>query len=256
MATAAIRETDLYLPIKRYLEEQGYDVKGEVGAVDIMAARENDDPLIVELKVGFSLTLFHQAITRQSVTDAVYIAVPHSSSRPFQKSLKNNIALCRRLGLGLITVRLKDGFVTPHLDPAPYVARKMKPRKTRLLREFARRVGDPNAGGSSRHKGLVTAYRQDALRCLQHLATSGPTKAALIARATGVENARRIMSDDHYGWFERVTTGIYQITPKGTAALDDYADDLSRLAGVAVAEAQDTPTEEDGTSVPRQTGSA
>ncbi len=261
MAAAAIRETDLYPPIKRYLEEQGYDVKGEVGAVDIMAAREDDDPLIVELKVGFSLTLFHQAITRQSVTDAVYIAVPHSSSRPFQKSLKNNIALCRRLGLGLITVRLKDGFVTPHLDPGPYVARKMKPRKTRLLREFARRVGDPNAGGSSRHKGLVTAYRQDALRCLQHLATSGPTKAALLARATGVENARRIMSDDHYGWFERVSIGIYQMTPKGTAALVDYADDLARLAGPHVAEPQENTATDSGAtdhsdSGPRQTGSA
>ena len=152
MATAKIRETDLYQPVKSYLEQQGYEVKGEVGAADIVASREDDDPVIVELKVGFSLTLFHQAIARQGVTEAVYIAVPHSGSRQFQKSLKSNLSLCRRLGLGLITVRLKDGFVTPHLDPAPYKPRQMKPRKARLLREFSRRVGDPNEGGSARRK--------------------------------------------------------------------------------------------------------
>ena len=229
MAPAAIRETDLYAPVKLYLQKQGYEVKGEVGAADIVASRGEDDPLIVELKLGFSLTLFHQAITRQAVTDAVYIAVPHSGSRQFQKSLKNNIALCRRLGLGLITVRLKDGFVTPHLDPAPYKPRQMKPRKARLLREFARRVGDPNAGGSARKKALVTAYRQDALKCLKYLTENGPTKAAIVARITGVDTARRILADDHYGWFERVSLGIYQMTPKGEGALVDYAEELAQL---------------------------
>nr|WP_321462005.1 DUF2161 family putative PD-(D/E)XK-type phosphodiesterase [uncultured Cohaesibacter sp.] len=230
MASATVRETDLYPPIKTYLEQQGYEVKGEVGAADIVASRGDDEPLIVELKLGFSLTLFHQAITRQSVSDAVYIAVPHSGSRQFQKSLKNNIALCRRLGLGLISVRLKDGFVTPHLDPAPYKPRQVKPRKTRLLREFARRVGDPNQGGASRRRALVTAYRQDALKCLKYLAEHGPTKAALLARGTEVEHARRIMSDDHYGWFERIATGIYQMTPKGKEALADYAEELEKLS--------------------------
>nr|WP_321454816.1 DUF2161 family putative PD-(D/E)XK-type phosphodiesterase [uncultured Cohaesibacter sp.] len=229
MASAAIKETDLYAPIKLFLEQQGYEVKGEVGAADIVASRGDDDPVIVELKVGFSLTLFHQAVARQSITDAVYIGIPHSSSRQFQKSLKNNIALCRRLGLGLITVRLKDGFVTPHLDPAAYKPRQVKPRKSRLLREFSRRVGDPNAGGSARRKALVTAYRQDALKCLKFLSGNGPTKAALVARSTDVETARRILSDDHYGWFERVSLGIYQITPKGAEALEDYCEELSKL---------------------------
>ena len=31
------RETELYAPIKRYLENQDYEVKGEVGKVDVVA---------------------------------------------------------------------------------------------------------------------------------------------------------------------------------------------------------------------------
>ncbi|MDP2731890.1 MAG: hypothetical protein Q8O63_02085, partial [Hoeflea sp.] len=65
-----IREADLYLPVKRLLEGQGYVVKGEVGSADVVALRDGEDePVIVELKAGFSLSLFHQAIDRQALTD-------------------------------------------------------------------------------------------------------------------------------------------------------------------------------------------
>ncbi|WP_180966954.1 DUF2161 domain-containing phosphodiesterase [Cohaesibacter celericrescens] len=229
MANQSIKETDLYAPVKDYLVGQGYEVKGEVGAADIVACKDDDEPVVVELKVGFSLTLIHQAIARQSMTDTVYIAVPHGTGKPFLKSLKNNTTLCRRLGLGLITVRLKDNLVTVHADPAPYKPRQVKKRKTRLLREFAKRVGDPNTGGATR-KGLITTYRQDSLKCLKFLSISGPTKAALVAKQTEVETARRIMADDHYGWFERIATGIYQVTPKGQEALKDYSTMLDKLA--------------------------
>lgn len=219
----SLRETDLYPPVKAFLETQGYVVKAEVGAADVVACRDGCDPVVVELKTGFSLSLFHQGIARLGVTDLVYIAVPRGSGRRFQKSLKDNLALCRRLGLGLLTVRLADGFVEPHLDPGPYSPRKSPARKQRLLREFARRVGDPNTGGATR-KGLVTAYRQDALKCLLHLTNHGPSKGAEVAGTTGVDQATRIMRQDHYGWFERVSTGVYQATPAGHAALATYAE--------------------------------
>jgi hypothetical protein len=229
MATPTIRETDLYPPIKRLLEGQGYEVKGEIGAVDVVACRGDEPPVIVELKTGFSLTLIHQAIERQSMTDAVYIAVPHKTGRPFYKSVKHNSALCRRLGLGLMTVRVRDGHVAVHVDPAPYKPRKSSVKRARLLREFSKRVGDPNIGGATRGN-LVTAYRQDALRCLQMLHEQGQTKASEVSKQTGVEHARRIMADDHYGWFARVERGIYAITPKGEAAIVDYKTELDRIA--------------------------
>jgi hypothetical protein len=238
MAKAGIKETDLYLPVKRLLEGQGYTVKGEVGAADVVAMRDGDDPVIVELKTGFSLALFHQAIERQALTDAVYVAVPQVSGRASYKALVENRKLCRRLGLGLITVRLSDGFVEIHCDPEAYRPRQSKPRKARLLREFARLVGDPNSGGATR-KALVTGYRQEALRCLQLLETQGPTKASLVASQTSIVHARRLMADNHYGWFERVANGIYALSPKGTKAVDDYAAELSNLSSHATSPMRD-----------------
>lgn len=217
----ATRETELYGPVKTFLEGQGYEVKGEVGACDVVGLRSGDDPVLVELKLGFSLSLFHQGVARQAVSDDVYLAVPRGTGKRFARALKDNLALCRRLGLGLLTVRLRDGLVEAHLDPVPYTPRKSALRKGRLLREFARRVGDPNEGGATR-VGLVTAYRQDALLCAALLEQEGASKGSVVAKATGVAAATRIMAADHYGWFERVATGIYQLTPKGAEALQGY----------------------------------
>ena len=218
-----MKEADLYAPIKAYLEGQGYTVKSEIGPADVVACRGDDPPVIVELKTTFSLTLVHQAIDRQAMTDAVYIAVPRKTGRPFQKALGDMRNLSRRLGLGLITVRLTDGFVEVHLDPGPYKPRQNKIRRQRLLREFQRREGDPNVGGSARKGRVITAYRQDAMRCAAHLAAEGPSKGAHVAKATGVIRATRMMADDHYGWFERVEKGIYALTPKGVAAIKSDA---------------------------------
>lgn len=205
-----MRETTLYQPIKRFLERQGYEVKAEVGSADVVAVRGDEPPVVVELKTGFSLSLFHQATDRQAMTDVVYIAVPASKGRAFSRALRRNLTLCRRLGLGLITVRMRDLLVVVHADPTPYRPRQSQRRTAQLLGEFSRRTGDPNVGGSTR-RGLVTAYRQDALRCVEFLSENGATKAALVANGSGVNNARRIMADNHYGWFERVSPGVYRL---------------------------------------------
>ncbi|QDC08820.1 hypothetical protein FHY55_06010 [Oceanicola sp. D3] len=219
MAEIKPKEQDLYAPVKALLEAQGYEVKGEVGAADVVAVRENEAPVVVELKLAFSLALIHQGIARQSLTDAVYLAVPRGSGRRWMAAMKQHRTLCRRLGLGLIYVRLSDGHTQIALDPAPYQPRKSAPRKARLLREFARREGDPNTGGAARNGTIVTAYRQDCIRLAQHLAANGPCKGAHVASATGVEKATRMMADDHYGWFKRVGKGIYALTPNGAQAV-------------------------------------
>ena len=212
------RETDLYEPIKTFLEAQGYCVKGEIGAVDVVGVRGAEEPVLVELKLGFSLALVHQGLARQKVSDLVYLAIPKP---PKAKALKDNTRLCRQLGLGLLTVRLRDGFVEPLADPAPFTPRKSPKRKARLLREFARRVGDPNKGGATK-VGIITSYRQDALKCAGFLRENGPSKGANVARGAEVPTATRIMADDHYGWFERVGRGVYGLTVKGVEGLADY----------------------------------
>lgn len=213
-----IAETDLYRPVKDFLMAQGYEVKSEIGPADIVACRGDEPPLIVELKTGFSLALLQQAVARLAITDAVYVAVPRQSGKASWKALQANIKLCRRLGLGVLTVRLRDGLVEPQADPGPYQPRKAPRRQQALLREFARRRGDPNRGGTPA-TGIVTAYRQDALACARVLAGQGPTKGAEVARASDVPHATRLMRDNHYGWFARVGTGIYALSPDGEAAI-------------------------------------
>lgn len=215
------RESDLYGPVKRLLEAQGYVVKGEVGAADVVALRGDEPPVVVELKLKISLTLFHQAVARLSVTDAVYIAVPKPAGRTARRAVKDNLSLCRRLGLGFIAV-LADGRTEVLCDPGPYAPRKDKKRQARLLREFDRLRGDPNDGGATRH-GIVTAYRQDALACAAFLSGAGASRGQDVAKSTGVAKATQVMRDNHYGWFDKVEKGVYVLTEAGQAGLVHWA---------------------------------
>jgi hypothetical protein len=231
-----MKEADLYPPLKAFLEAQGYEVKAEIGACDIMALRAGDPPLVVEMKLGFNLSLVLQGVARQVLFDTVYLAV-QAPKKGWPARYKDIVALCRRLGLGLLVVTPGDtglgdaGLVEAHLDPGPYIPRRNVARAGRLLREFQRRVGDPNQGGTTGIKRM-TAYRQDALRCLASVA-DGPLKAAEVAKRAGVAKAASLMRADHYGWFDRVALGVYAVSPKGLAALGENADELARLGSAS-----------------------
>lgn len=216
------RETDLYAPVKAHLEAAGYEVKAEVGAADVVGVA-GDALVVVELKAGFSLTLLQQAVARQKLTDTVYVAVPRWAGRAGWKAFKGNVDLCKRLGLGVLSVRIDDGFVQVHADPAPFRPRKSPARKARLLGEFARRAGDPNTGGTNGK--IITAYRQDAERLAAFLAVNGPSKGAMAAKATGVARATEMMRTNHYGWFEKVSTGVYRLSSAGLEKVDCFDQD-------------------------------
>lgn len=220
-----MKEAELYPDLKAFLEAQGYEVKAEIGACDIMALRGTEPAVIVEMKLSFSLALVLQGVARQALFDDVYLAVP-APKKGWPARYKDILALCRRLGLGLLAVTPGQG-VEAHLDPAPYAPRRATARAGKLLREFQRRVGDPNQGGTTGIKRM-TAYRQDALRCLAAL-RDGALKAAVVAKSAGVARAAVLMRADHYGWFERLSPGIYALTPKGRAALAENAAELARL---------------------------
>lgn len=223
-------ETDLYPPVKAYLEGQGYEVKGEIQGCDVLAVRGGEAPVIVELKASFTLALVLQGVRRLAISDHVYVAAPPFTGKSARQHARDVTALCRRIGLGLMTVRTDPSPAIEILcDPIPYKPRKDIRKRGRLLREFERRVGDPTAGGSSTHAPRMTAYRQDALRCARYLAEHGPTKASIVASAATVPKARAMMYQDVYGWFERADKGIYQLTPKGHAALEQFAETIIKL---------------------------
>lgn len=223
---ARVRERDLYGPVKAYLEKQGYTVRGEVMACDLMAVR-GEDLVIVELKAAFNLELLLQGVRRQAVTDAVYLAVPAPRRGEGSHRWGEIRGLCRRLGLGLIFVHMTSlPTVEVVCDPESYRPRRKPNLRGKLLREFERRTGDHNTGGSSR-RAIVTAYREDALRIAAYLSAHGTGRPAAIRSATGVDRAGDILQRDYYGWFQRVERGLYRLSPTGEEALARYAHVLS-----------------------------
>lgn len=208
-------ETDLYLPVKRHLVAQGYEVKSEILSCDVVALRGGELPVIVELKQSLSLALLYQAVDRLAVSAHVYIAI----ARPKRGVAANALRLCRRLGIGLIVVAT-SGSLEVMADPVPYQPRPNVKKRGRLLKEFNARSGDPNTGGSTRTP-LMTAYRQDAIKCAAHLAANGPSRIRDVKAATNVDRAATIFRGNVYGWFEKVDRGIYSLAEAGRTALEN-----------------------------------
>lgn len=210
-----MKESDLYLPLKRFLESQDYEVKGEVQDCDAVAVRGKEAPVVVELKLSLNLDVVLQAVQRLSLTPKVYIGIPNQ--RIPNRRRRHIVKLLRMLGLGLVVIDSdrETGSVTVLLDPSEYRPRKSKHRLERLLGEFTRRVGDPNLGGTEKSKGIVTVYRQRALAIARFLQKQGPTKASHVARTLREPKARNILYRDVYGWFEKVSLGVYGLSPRG-----------------------------------------
>lgn len=228
---AAARESDLYPPVKRFLEAAGFAVRAEVGRCDIVAVKD-ETMIAVELKLAFGLPVIHQAVDRQAVADLVYVGVARpagtTARRGWERRLPAAVRLCRLLGLGLLSVG--GGRVTVHADPGPYRPRRRPAERKRLLGEFMGRSGDHNRAGATKVP-VVTAYREDALRCADLLAARGPLAVAEIRRLSRVERAGTILLRDVYGWFERSGRGVYGLGPGGHEALRRFADVVAEHRG-------------------------
>lgn len=209
-----MKESDLYPPLKKFLESQGYEVKGEIQDCDVVAIRGEEAPVVIELKLNLNLNLLLQAVERLALTANVYIGIP-KSCKTFANQQKRVTKLLKMLGIGLLLIDPKKERVEVFWDPSDYQPRKSKHRQTRLLGEFQKRVGDPTPGGSEKTKGIMTAYRQRAIKIAQYLEDEGATKASFIASALKEPEARNILYRDVYGWFDRKSLGIYELSPRG-----------------------------------------
>ena len=223
-----MKETDLYNPIKVFFEAKGYEVKAEVTDCDVVALKKDEEPIIIELKKSLSFDFLIQGIDRQGISDNVYLAFPHGNGNIFKKRIKGAVKLCKRLGLGLISVRLHEQMIIVHCDPEEYRPRKVKKRKIGLLNEFYNRLGDPNVGGQSGKK-IITAYRQDVLRILKYIELNGAISPKDIIKDLNIKKAPSILQLNYYGWFERVDRGVYSISVLGKKAVNDNANYLKEL---------------------------
>src|SRR6478735_7790506 len=177
-----MRETALYVPVKRFLEGLGFDVKGEICGCDLVALRADEPPIVVvgELKLGFNLELVLQGINRSSACDEIWLAV-RASARAGRERDARVRKLCRFLGFGLLGVSA-TGRVEVLVEPGPWRPRRDSKRPSRLA--------------------------------------NGPRRTSEVRAA--VPDAAKILLHNVYGWFFRVERGVYGLTPAGTAALSRW----------------------------------
>ncbi|WP_127090324.1 DUF2161 domain-containing phosphodiesterase [Aquabacter cavernae] len=215
-------ETSLYDPVKRFLEQLGYTVKGEVGHCDIVGLRDDDPTVVVicELKLVFNLELILQGVDRAAIGDEIWLAAQLSAKGKGRESDPRYRNLCRRLGFGLLGVS-KFGHVEILVSPVAPSPRKDARRRSRLVEEHRRRHGDPVAGGGTR-KPIMTAYRQQALACAAAMAAS-PQRPRDLKHSS--PDAQKILRRNVYGWFERSERGVYALTDIGRSALASWLPD-------------------------------
>lgn len=214
-----MQETSLYGPVKRFLEDHGFSVKGEIGGCDVLALSPDSPPIVVvcELKLQFNLELVLQAVDRAAASDEVWLAARMSTRSKGREHDRRFRALCRRLGFGLLGIGPNDQ-VHVLLSPTAPAPRRDSKRRSRLIEEHRRRKGDPVAGGGSR-KPIMTAYRQQALACAAAM-TDGPRRPRDLK--ADMPNVATILRRNVYGWFVRADRGLYDLTEVGRAALQQW----------------------------------
>ncbi|MBR6541771.1 MAG: hypothetical protein IKT73_01050, partial [Anaerotignum sp.] len=208
------KETDLYEPIRAFLEEEGYQVQAEVKGCDI-AAVKNGQLVIVELKKSFSLKLVYQGLERQSLTEQVFVAIPRPKKGAREKSWKDMVKLLKRLELGLLTVALDSPLQTVDvvLEPSDSLAWKNRKKREKVQAELEKRQVDANVGGMTRRK-IMTAFREKSIRVACILEKEGQLSLAEF-RERGMEDCVGLLSKNYDKWIKRVEKGVYALSEKG-----------------------------------------
>lgn len=223
-------ETELYHPLRHWLQGQGYIVSAEVLNCDIVAHRP-DDPealIVIELKTRMSLDLVAQAAVRKELTDSVYIAVPLKGSRSRLRNSRALRTLLRRLETGLIIVRfLRHGTrVEVVLHPVPFVPRVARRRRGRIIREIDGRYAELDPGGLPGSTRRLSAWRQKSIRVALLLQSTGAASPAELRARGAPPQTQTILSRNTYGWFDRIRRGVYALSQEGVAALQALPEEI------------------------------
>ena len=209
-----MKEIELYAPVKKLFLSQGFDVKGEVKDIDVIAYHQ-DVMIGVELKTKVSLKLIYQAIDRQKVLDQVYIAIPKDAIYQSKSLYRNFTHLLKRLEIGLIIVNGDSAEVI--IETVPFdrnLSRsRYKKRKTMLDKELRLRKNNKNVGGTNGKK--ITRYKELVIDIGNYLISNTKASPKEIKEKTGIEKTASILQKNYDGYFQRVERGIYQLTEKG-----------------------------------------
>jgi len=222
-----MKEIELFEPLRAYLQGQGYSVYSEVKNCDLVA-RKGEDTLFFELKTRMSLALIAQGVRRQELDDSVYLVVPLKSSSEYPPNYKNIKLLLKRLGLGLVLIRfLKHKTrVETVLHPADFEPRRRHRKRAMVLAEVDGRYAEFNKAGEASTVEKITAYKQRALLLLDFLKEHQAVSPKELRQAGFREDSGAVLSQNYYGWFQRLQRGVYGLSQAGEEAWSHYQENI------------------------------
>lgn len=227
-------EKEMYPILKTYFETLGFSVQAEVNDVDIVAKNE-ETLLLIEMKTTLSTTLIAQGLKRTLLGDIVYLAIPAPTKKVLRSKLFNDKCfILKNVELGLLLVDMHKKTVEVHLDPTTYQPRKQTKKKRKLLKEFNQRKINYNVGGVTKTK-LMTSYKELALLTLYFLQEGAKSTKAI---KDFVQNNKvlSLLQKNYYGWFNRKSRGIYELSTFGKQALQTYESILTELIQIHISE--------------------
>lgn len=224
-------EKDLFDPIKEYFEKFGYICDGEVRDIDLYMEKGSEN-VSVELKETLDFKAVQQAALRQKISDIVYIGIKRPKDMG-SHAFRDKLYLLKRLGIGLIVVSPRTGLMEIVSEPVVSelsVFRTRNRKKREAVSEELRRRKVKNNTGGVRNTKLVTAYRENALLVLDAIMESGGEASTKdIRELSGVQFAAGILQKNFYGWFKRVSKGVYGVTEQGLNALEEFTEAIGKL---------------------------
>ena len=226
-----MRELDLYPAVRKHLMQQGFAVDAEVNHCDLVAIKTETDPqedevVVVELKLSPNIKLLIQATARQQFTNKVYVAVPEPAR--VNKHWRGIERVIKQLGLGLILVRQSPVGTSAHTTIMPtYTGKINRQARAALLTEWSGRSRHNDCDHKSLQQSSasrikpVTAYKEIAITIASILHHLGPQPVSFIKTICGAKTPG-ILANNHYGWFVRIKRGTYGLTETGQVSLREY----------------------------------
>lgn len=217
-----MKEYELFEPVKKLFVQMGYKVNAEVKNCDMTAVKD-DELTIIELKRNLSVTLLAQAVQRQKTGAAVYIAVP-KPKKYSPKKYRDIFYIVKKLELGLIFVSLLENhsYAETVFSPQPFtpVTKNYKKKKA-IIKEINGRTIDNNTGGVTGRK-IATAYTEQCIHIASILMHLGPMSPAQLKKFGACDNSGTILRSNNYGWFEKISRGVYKLSEKGEKEIEYY----------------------------------
>lgn len=163
-----MKETDLFEPIKKWLEDGGNEVYSEVRAkrtfrrADVVGVH-GGILTVVEMKTGISLDLIEQAVGWRNRAHYIYVAIPKPKTHLNEFARK----LLQQHGIGILTVNLGDDAqsVSLYRNHKPKLNRRIVNDLSEALTEYHKNA---LPGGSS-GGGYVTTYSLTMMRIKEYL---------------------------------------------------------------------------------------